>query len=61
MTFLRITSIVATGLTSGGKEIVLASALDIADGAKKGGMFRSTDGGEHFTRVVTGSTFDPSG
>ena len=52
---LNITSVVATGLTSGSDEIVLVSALSSADGSKAGGVFRSTDGGQSFTRLVAGN------
>ena len=51
---LNITSVVATGLTSAGQEIVLVSALSSADGSKTGGIFRSTDGGQNFTQLVAG-------
>ncbi len=53
---LRITSVVATGLDSGGDEIVLVSALSSA--TNTGGIFRSTDGGQIFTRLVAGDATD---
>ena len=52
---LRITSVVATGIMSGGQEIVLVSALSSEDGSKTGGIFRSTNGGQHFDSLVAGS------
>ncbi|MGK7880330.1 MAG: WD40/YVTN/BNR-like repeat-containing protein, partial [Crocosphaera sp.] len=58
---LDITAVVPTRNKVGGQPVVLVSSLSKIDGGgvvKEGGIFRSTDGGQTFSKIVGGEATD---